>query len=40
MLDSIKTAMVAPVDAVESKLHKQNEAFLGDEGSKQQLMLK
>eukprot|EP00878_Enallax_costatus_P008417 GHUV01008798.1.p1 GENE.GHUV01008798.1~~GHUV01008798.1.p1 ORF type:complete len:226 (+),score=54.80 GHUV01008798.1:292-969(+) len=40
MLDTIKTATAAPINAAENKVHKQNEGFLQDEGSKQQMMLK
>eukprot|EP00879_Flechtneria_rotunda_P014286 GHRR01014924.1.p2 GENE.GHRR01014924.1~~GHRR01014924.1.p2 ORF type:complete len:139 (+),score=37.62 GHRR01014924.1:1072-1488(+) len=40
MLDTIKTATAAKINQQESKLHKQNEGFLQDEGSKQQLVLK
>jgi len=40
MAETLKTATAAPVNAVESKVVKANEAFLGGERSQQQLMVK
>ncbi|KAI8471517.1 MAG: Qc-snare protein, Tlg1/Syntaxin 6-family [Monoraphidium minutum] len=40
MLETLATAAAAPVNAVEAKVHKANESFIGDEGHKQQLIMK
>lgn len=40
MTDTLKTATAAPVSNLEAKVHNANESFLGDEQSRQQLIMK
>ncbi len=40
MVETLKTASAAPVNVVENKFMKANDKFVGDEQSKQQLMVR